>query len=174
MRWKRVLCLIVLAMVFISGAFLIYWFAKPGEVEPVSFESPKSSNPNISQQFIEGSVIKEGMKIYDPPLVKELFREKDFETIFLNYSLTESNRKVIYLNWQAVNPDNEQEVFIATEEINLPPIKELNLIKTIKFQFEEQKFIIETKTYNLLTLLFSSILVGMTIILGFCIVQFIR
>ena len=174
MRWKKVLCLIALAVVFISGEFFIYWLAKPGEFEPVSFEPPKSSNPNIGQQFIEGSVIKEGMKVHDPPLVKEIFREKDFETIFLNYSLTESNRKVIYLNWQAVNPDNEQEVFIAAEEINLPPIKELNLIKTVKFQFEEQKIIIETKTYDLLALLFSSILVGMTIILGFCIVQFIR
>jgi len=159
MRWKA-LAMFLLVMGFTLGSLLIYMAAQPNDFK-IPLELPTSRNPNLEQEFIQGSLIVDTIKIQ--PVNKGVLQSKDFEKCFVDYLDT---REKIYITWEAVNPENSDEVFVSTEALSMENLRLLNSVESAKFLFDQNQILVKTKPFwfliiaIFLSLFFASFLTG--------------
>lgn len=165
MRWK-ILAMFLLLMGVIFVSLLIYVAAQPKDFV-IPLELPTNRNPNLEQKFIQGSVIVDKIKVQS--VGKEVLQNKNFESCFVDSLDT---RKKIYITWQAVNPENSNEVFVSVETLSIENLRLLNSVESIEFLFDKQQILIKTKPFWILIIVFSLSLLTSAIMAGFFICKF--
>jgi hypothetical protein len=166
MRWK-ILAMFLLIMGFTLGFLLIFVAAQPKDFV-IPFELPTSSNPNLEQRFLQGSGFLADKEIQ--PVNKKVLENKDFEYCFVNYVGT---REKIYVSWQAVNPENNDEIFVSTETLAIrSKLKLLNEVESADFFFDKQEILVKTKPFWVLIVIFDFSLLLVAILTGSFIFRF--
>ena len=165
MRWK-ILAMFLLSMGFILAGLLIYVAAQPKDFV-IPLELPKNNNPYLQQKFIKGSALLNEKELI--AVNKEVLKNKDFKKCFVNSLIT---RERIYITWEAINPENEREVFILVESLSIEKLKLLTEIDSVEFLFAEQQILVKTKPFWALIVAFNLALFFATVLTGFFIARF--
>lgn len=165
MRWK-ILAMFLLLMGVTLVSLLIYVTAQPKDFV-IPLELPTNRNPNLEQRFIQGSVIVDTIKVQS--VSKGVLQNKDFESCFVDHLDT---REKIYITWQAVNPDDSNEVFVSVETLPMENLRLLNSVESVEFLFDKQQILVKTKPFWILIIAFSFSLLISAILAGFFICKF--
>jgi hypothetical protein len=143
MRWK-ILSLFLALMSFALGFWLLFLVVQPKDFI-IPFEVPRSSNFNVNQRFIQGSLPLSGD---EDRVGKESLCSVNFERCFVSYL---NSREKIYITWQVLDTENDK-VFVSTENLPIDGLKLFNSIESIELLFDRNQILVKTKPFWFLTI----------------------